>query len=302
MKDDDLLASVGTTLSAIAATISAIYSIPLVSSLFTFLVGAFVTFLVQSRLQDRAEKRKLRVKAIEELHIPLYLKLEEIKEKLLLNLETVNIGSWNPLFDKPQMFTLKPDFKSQTLEFFKSSNKLEEQFNGLKGTATEVIFKNAENRLLPTLIKKGLVKPLGNTENIKIDRGPDSLGFSVVLKRQYWSIFAPILSCALLNRDPIIYLMTTHKAFEMDRIVLSIRVDYFVGGGYKAVNHEVDLIENSVVFGDFWKELTNELADNTDIGIFNRNRQGLIPICDMLLISLKKHINRYIEIEKNLSL
>jgi hypothetical protein len=101
MKDDDLLASVGTTLSAIAATISAIYSIPLVSSLFTFLVGAFVTFLVQSRLQDRAEKRKLRVKAIEELHIPLYLKLEEIKEKLLLNLETVNIGSWNPLFDKP---------------------------------------------------------------------------------------------------------------------------------------------------------------------------------------------------------
>lgn len=34
----------------------------------------------------------------EEIHIPLFLRLEEIKETFLLNLERVNINSSNPLF------------------------------------------------------------------------------------------------------------------------------------------------------------------------------------------------------------
>ena len=301
MKDDDLLAGLGTTLSAIAATISAIYSIPLVSSLFTFLVGAGVTFLVQSRLQDRAEKRKLRVKAIEELHIPLYLKLEEIKEKLLLNLETVNVGTWNPLFDKPQMFTLKPDFKEQIIDFYKSANELEVKFRGVEGAVIDIIFKNVETKLVPSLMKNDLI-PSAKNKDFKIDRGAHSLGFSVSVKRRYNTIFAPILSLALLNRDPINYLETKHKTFEMDRILLSMRVDYFIGGGFKARNQEIDLIENGAIFGEFWKELTGELTSNPDMSKFNDMRQELVQFCDRLLMSLKKHISKYIEVEKNLSL
>ena len=224
MNNDDVLASIGTTLSAIAATISAIYSIPIVSSLFTFIVGAFVTFLVQSRLQDRAEKRKLRVKAIEELHIPLYLKLEKIKEELLLNLEMVNIGTWDPLFDKPQMFTLKTEFKKDLIDFFKQANKLEEQFQGIKGIAIEVINNNFEKQLVPMFKEQNIIDKM--TKLIEIEKGNEGIIFCIRLARLYWAFDAPILSLAILNKDPITYLENSHKSFETDKLILVFRIRY----------------------------------------------------------------------------
>ncbi len=298
MNGEDFWASVGTTLSAIGATIFAVLSIPLVSSLFTFLVGAFVTFLVQSKLQNRSEKRKLRVKAIEELHIPLYLKFEEIKEKLLLNLEEANVGSWNPLFDKPQMFTLEHDFKEQILDFYNEADKLEEKFRGIKGTAVDIIFKNVENLLVPVLKEKGLIEIPKEANGLRVEKGADSIGLSLRLRRAYWAADAPLVTCALLNRDPIIYLETNHRTFKMDKMLLLISVNYHFGGNYRTEYSKIDVIEHQSLFRDFWKQLTDELSNNPDINKFNEMRQELIPVCDDLLNRLKKHIETYVKTER----
>jgi len=298
MNGDDFWASVGTALSAIGATISWLYSYPIVSSLFTFIVGAFVTFLVQSKLQDRSEKRRLRVKAIEELYIPLYLRFEEIKEKLLLDLEPVNVGSWNPLLDKPQMFTVKHDSREQIVNFFKNSDKLEEKFRGIEGIAVGIIFENARNRLFPALIESGLIKLPEKADQVAVETDGDRLGFSLYLERKHWSTSAPILPCGILNRDPIDYLEKKYLCFEADKLMLSMRISYLWRGGRKAETFRINLTENAELLKNFWKQLTDDINNNPDIRKFNSMRQELIPICDGILNRLRKHIETYIKTEK----
>lgn len=302
MNGEDFWTDVGTGIatvgSAIGAAISWLYSFPIVSSLFTFLVGAFVTFFVQSKLQDRSERRRLRVKAIEELHIPLYLRFEEIKEKLLLDLEPVNVGSWNPLLDKPQMFTLKHDHREQIINFFKESDKLEEKFLGIKGIAAFIIFTSAKRRLVPALIESGLIKLPKEAGLIEVENEGESLGFSVFLNRPYWATRAPILPCGILNRNPVDYLEKKYLCFAVDKLMLSMRISYLGVSGRYAQNVEIDLKENAELFRNYWKQLTNELNGNKDIAKFNAMREELIPVCDDILNRLKKHIETYIKTEK----
>lgn len=88
MNNEDLLTGFGAVISTFLSGLSWFFEIGILQALFPFITGALVTFFVQSKLQDRSEKRKLRVKAIEELHIPLFLEIERIREELLRDLES----------------------------------------------------------------------------------------------------------------------------------------------------------------------------------------------------------------------
>ena len=257
-----------------------------------------MTFFVQSKLQDRSERRRLRVKAIEELHIPLYLRFEEIKEKLLSDLEPINVGSWNPLLDKPQMFTLTHERREQIINFFKESDKLEEKFRGIRGIATSIIFENSKSRLLPALIESGLIQLPEKAELMEVENEGEGIGFLVSLDRSYWATRAPILLCGILNRDPVDYLEKRYLCFDVDKLVLSMRISYLLDGGRSAKYFEIDLNKNAEFFRNFWKQLTDDLSKNADISKFNAMREELIPVCDDILNRLRKHIETYIKTEK----
>lgn len=298
MNAEDIAASIGTSLSAIGATISAWYSNAIVSSLFTFLVGAFVTFAVQSKLQDRSEKRKQKVQAIKKVHIPLFLRIEDIKETFLLKLEDVNVGTWNPIFDKPEMFTLKLEFKNQIIDLFEKTNKLEEDFQGLKGTIVDIIFKNTKNKLVPMLKEKGLVKPDDNSMGVTIEKGADK-AFSVHIDRgESWGATAPSLLCAVLNENPVSYIEKRYKAFETDKISLCLTIQQLLPNQSKPQHIKVDLAENMELFNTYWEQLIADINNNQDIAKFNQRRKDIIPCCDELLSKLKKHIEKYVEIQE----
>ena len=299
MNGEDYWASFGTAISAIGAAIFWLYNIPLVSSVFTFLVGAFVTYLIQSKLQDRTEKRRLRVRAIEELHIPLYFQVENIKESLLLNLGNTS-GSWHTLLEKPQVFTLTHDFKARLLNFFEKSKNVEEKISGVRSIVTEIVHINFEKKLFPALKEKNLVQlPEGTTE-LLVDIGRESIGFGIQLESPYKIDYVPIISCAILNREPTAYMETKHKVLEMDKLYLLIKVSYRypLGGALQEQSFKIDLSKNSNLFIDFWNQTTDEISKNTDIIKFNSLRMELISVSDNLLSQLRKHIERYVETEK----
>ena len=298
MKNEDIWAGLGAILSTILSGISWIWQIGLLQTLFTFLTGALVTFFVESKLQARTEKRRLRVKAIEELHIPLFLEIEKIRKNLLLDLEPTGIGAWHKLVEKPQMFTLNYEFREQLLDFFKKSQKIAADLESIKRIAAEIIYKNVEKQLFPVLKNEGLIEINEKIGNPRIDKWKEGTGFGLQLRGPHFIYEAPVTVCAILNQDPIEFLEENRRTFEVDQLILFIKIHYMIGGSLKEQNFDIPIMENATIFRDFWKKTIQCVQENTDVKKFNNMRLDMIPISERILSRLQKHIEKYIITEK----
>ena len=302
MNNEDLWAGLGATISTVISGLSWFFEIGVLQALFPFIAGAFVTFFVQSKLQDRSEKRKLIVKAIEELHIPLFLEVESIKEELIQDLESGGIGSWHTLVKKPQMFTIEYELRKRLLNLFERSKDITDSLGTVKSLVTAIIYKNVEEQLFPALKEKGLVKlEMGmhaRAENLNIDHWRDGIGFGLQLKNPHMTFEAPIAVCAILNRDPIDYLEKERKKFEIDQIILFIKVSYRLGARIKEQNFNIPMKEQAELFRTFWRKIIKEVHENGDIIAFNNTRSELAPISKDISSRLKKHIEKYVVTER----
>lgn len=86
MPKDDVWAGLGTIVSTILAALSWLWNIGFLQLLFTFLTGSLATYVVQARLQDRAEKRRVARENSalmrEVIYGPLFKQMNQIKEDL----------------------------------------------------------------------------------------------------------------------------------------------------------------------------------------------------------------------------
>jgi len=86
MLNDDVLAALGTMVSTVLAALSWLWNIGFLQLLFTFLTGSLATYVVQARLQDRAEKRRVgrenSALMREVIYGPLFKQMNRIKEDL----------------------------------------------------------------------------------------------------------------------------------------------------------------------------------------------------------------------------
>ena len=298
MNTEDFLESIGVLVSAIFSGLAWLFQIGILQALFTFLTGALVTFLVQSKLQDRSERRKLRVGAIEELHIPLFFEIENIREKFLQNLNTSAMGSWHTLIKKPQMFTLEFKFREQLLDFFGKSQKVSDDLEFIKRIVTDIIYKLVEKELLPLLRKEDLVKIEKEAKNVAIDKSYGQ-GTGLLLQLRGLHIYkeeSPTY-CAILKRHPVEYLESM-RAFENEQLVLSIKVSCFISGTFHSEDFTIPMVQITSVFNDFWNKATEKIHENSDVRRFNDARMELIPVSNNISKRLRKHIEKYVITEK----
>ncbi len=86
MSKDDIVGGLGLALSSALAFLGFLWNIGILQTLFTFLIGAFATYIVQNRLQAQAEKRKTkRENAIvmrDTIYGPILMALSQIMEKI----------------------------------------------------------------------------------------------------------------------------------------------------------------------------------------------------------------------------
>lgn len=86
MPKDDFWAGLGTIVSAIMAALSWLWNIGPLQLLFSFSTGALFTYIVQARLQDRAEKRQVARQNFalmrETIYGPLFGEINQISEDL----------------------------------------------------------------------------------------------------------------------------------------------------------------------------------------------------------------------------
>src|SRR5208283_4775507 len=168
------------------------------------------------------------------------------------------------------------------------------KITGVRSIVTEIVHINFEKKLFPTLKEKNLVQLPDGATDLQVDRG---IGFSIQLESPYGTTDAPIILCAILNRDPIAYMETQHKVLEMDKLNLLVKVMYChpIDRSLREQSFKIDLSKNSNLFRDFWNQTTDEISKNTDIIKFNSLRMELISVSDNLLSQLRKHIERYVE-------
>jgi hypothetical protein len=300
MNNDDTWTGIGTAISAFGATVSALYSNPIISSLFTFLVGAFVTFFVQSKLQDRSEKRKLRVTNIEELHIPLYLEIENIKEKLLLALEEYSlISSKEELLSKPQMFSIPHELRTKINLFLSETENLQERMSGAKGIATKIISQKVTEILLPKINESS---NLNYVSDLHVESMIDGNNLRISIERPNWIMYAPITEIAILDGNPISYLKSKYQAFNADEFFLTTNIKQYGVAVPMTKTLKFNLYEKNgyEVFSSFWKEAIFDIQKNPDIATFNSIREKLIPFCDEISLKLKKYIEKYVLVENEL--
>jgi len=287
MADKDFWADLGVIGSAILAGFSWLWNIEIFQFIFTFLTGAFVTYLIQSKLQDRIEKRRTAVENIKKIYAPFFLEIKNTKENLLLNLETKGIGHWTTIINQPEIFCVETDFKNQMVEFCKRANSFIEKINGIESIVADIFWDDVNEIYFPAF-----------ADDTWVSLSRESLaGFHLSLLGPGGRDFVEIEKCAILKKDPIKSLQekTTFLADQVE-FVLDYHYKSKTGSGHK--QHRVNISDLDPPFKDFWKDMLEKVHENKDVSKFDDERQKLIEIADSLLEKLGKYIDKYIEIEK----
>ena len=140
LRNEDIYTGLGALLSAISSALSYIWGIPSLQFFFTFILGSLVTYFIQSRLQDRAEKRKITREKIEKIYGPLSILLQEIEKKLINDLEScrslVQWGSemqpWEKIKANPEIFSIPPKLRDEVEEVIIRAKKLNSSLPEIK--------------------------------------------------------------------------------------------------------------------------------------------------------------------------
>lgn len=196
------------------------------------------------------------------------------------------------------MFTVEYELRKQLLDLFEKSKNITDGLGTVKSLATAIIYRNVEEQLFPTLREKRLVEFEKKADEPRIDHWHEGIGFGLQLKNPHTTFEAPIAVCAILNRDPIDYLEKERKRFEMDQIILFMKVRYRIGGTLKEQNFSIPIKEHATLFRNFWHKVIEEIHENADIKEFNNARSELMPISEDISARLRKHIEKYIITEK----
>ena len=302
MEKDDLITGLGAVGSTILTGLAWVWNIVPLQFFFPLIAGAFITYIVQSKLLDRSEKRKLRVKQIEDFYIPLYLDIENIKENFLLNLENPDasiVGSWHHLVNEPAMFTLEYKFREMIVEFFVTTQENTSKLPVIRFITAEKIYRNVVDKLYPYLVKSELVINETDVRRLRIEKEFEGTGLVVQIDNPVYMPRAPLINCAILKDNPVKYLENHYEMFEKDRIVLGMKIAYSKNSNwYDPHLVKVPIDEHRTFFEDFWGSTLTEVYSNTDVKKYYDSIMKLRLVADELLAKLKKHIEKYVEIEK----
>ena len=249
-----------------------------------------VTYFIQSKLQDRAEKRKATVENIKKIHGPLFLEIKKVKENLLLNLDSSGLGSWTAIINQPEIFSVDTKLIEQITDFCKRvQNSISGKKNGITQIVSDIIYKNLCLTYFPSFNQKGFLSLERN--------GFSRSGFRIDLKNPSTTAYATIEKCAILKQNPL-NILKEHPTFNMSEIHFVVKARAQVDEAL--VEQDYPILINNLVpkFNYFWKDILEKVHKNADVSKFDGERQELINIADKILKRLGKHIEKYIEIEK----
>jgi hypothetical protein len=224
LQKDDIAIGVGSVGSGILAFFSWLWSIPILQFGFTFILGTLVTYFIQGRLQDRADKRKIRRENIEKIYGPLKLELEQYRKNIVENLEipsfqhsvvgNTNVTTWEKVKMLPEFFSIPSKLQLEMEIITRIEFSITEALDEAKKMAESYLLDATDSILSEHLKKNGLA----------LNRESFNRTLYVALRsstgRDLKAYF--LHDCLLLDKNPIELARKEFPEFSFDQSKLFI--------------------------------------------------------------------------------
>jgi hypothetical protein len=296
--NEDIYAGLGAALSAVFSALSWLWNIPPLQFLFTFVLGSLVTYLIQGKLQDRAEKRKIRREIIEKIYGPLYTELQDIQEILINNAESVytpqyDFGGegkstcWEEIQTYPEYFTIPFQLRQDLDSLFGQAEKIDNSLVDIKKIVGSILID------LGTEVFEAHYRHAG----ARLSQRMVSLNYFYIsyepkiLQRH----LGLLIDYTLLDRDPIEDLKERYPDFSPDRCKLQMSVEKDNTDNLTHIEVPINQIQEDLYrLLDIAKE---RITQEKEVAEFLEERKELSERIDKLLPILEKYIERHYPIE-----
>lgn len=298
MQNEDILTGIGGLCSGILAFFSWLWNIPILQFAFTFILGTLVTYFIQSKLQDRIEKRKITRENIEKIYGPLYVELQDYKRSVVdeIVVPTFQVNSfdnsskpyWTKVKTFPEFFSIPLKIREEMEEITKEELDIIKSLNEIEKIADSYLIEAAES-----VLKENLE---ANKEVLSRESFNQTLYITARSTTGAYYGLCFLHDCVLLDENPIELMKRKFPDFSPESGELHIMVKTTA---LQTSVHGMDIGLPQILDGlqQIFQEARIRVKGDKAISKLLEERKELSQRINKLLPSIEKYIAKHYPIE-----
>ena len=303
MQKDDIIVGAGSLASAVFAFFSWLWSIPFLQFGFTFILGTLVTYSIQSKLQDRADKRKKTTEKIEKIYGPLRNELRDYKKDLIEELNVSNQGTlgldslgqtritqWERVKTFPEYFSISSKLKEEMEEITKTALNMTSILDEAKRAADFHLLNSTEE-----ILKKNFEKD--DVYVVKENSFSRTLYISARSDLGKYLGLCMLHDCLLLDENPIEHMKRRFPDFSPSLGEFSVFVHTNTMPGQGKIK-EFKLTEKHLELDSIFKNAQIKAKKDKTISKLMEEKSELSLKIGKLLPRIEKYIEKHYPVEE----
>ena len=263
------------------------FFLPIVYFVLGALVTAVVNYFYQTRLQDRAERRKIAREIIKAIYGPLYVELQKIKDNLANGFEAIyrsdfDFGGegkckvWEKVKTHPEFFSIPLDLGRDLEDIVLKAEKINNLIEEIRTIVD------------PILLEEGRAIFDRSIEYRNVRH------FTVIHKRKDVVVFSePLHYFAILNVDPFEHLKERFYDFSPERSRVWIELIEAHEGGLP-LDLPLDQIHGKL--NQILKKARQRMIQIREVAQFLEEKHELSKKIEKVLPRVEKHIKKHYSI------
>lgn len=279
--------TIGAAISSIIGLVALVYGYPEFKALGGVIVGATITYVVQTRLQNQAEKNKIRKKNMEETLIPVLLMLRDIKRKL----ESANLfqctNNWDQYKRDYRRFIFTGQFYDELNGFYESYNQYITNLASLRQIFIPMINQFFEKFFFSNIEAQSNLMQSEHLPNFKL------------FWNDYYYDQVPWVDPIMLGYDPFDVYKIKFKNFNIRNVEIIADVfeydDNRNPSGKK--EYKINMKEHLDQFNEFLSAVMKEMEVKKDVIDLRELNRTLISKIEKIISKLEKYVDKYYPVE-----
>lgn len=279
--------NIGVALSSIIGAIALFFGVPEVKAFGGVLIGAAVTYFVQTQLQNQAEKNKIRKQNMEETLIPVLLTLRDIKR----NLETASLlnaqENWRQYTQDYRRFIFTEEFFGELDGLFKDFSDYRTKLVTLRQDFLPKINELFESHFFNKI-----------ESQLKLVRSLHLYCFHIFWNDYYYDE-VPIDNPLILDYDPFIVYKRKYENFDIRNLEIVADVYAYDADGNQSgkTEHKIQSSNHLDLFSEFISAVKEELDERKDVEDLRTSNRELITSVDKSITKLENYITKHYPVE-----